>query len=768
MKRKIVACLLVAAMMAGSLVGCGKKEGGSGSKGAQSLVVASANFSQEFSPFFASSAYDMNIVDLTQVSLFGLDREGALIKNGIEGETVPYNGTDHTYTGIANMEINKGTDTTEYKIKIRDDIKFSDGEKLTIDDVIFSMYVFADPSYAGSSTFASLPIIGLENYQYNSTVTANVTDEEINKWISKNVSTNTDFQAKITEIMTKVLEAEFADCQFVMESEQNKKDYASYIGTAKSPVEIMVNNLGQKKLDAATLTDENIVAEVLKLYGSDYKKLSKSLVMQGDGTDTLFDADVANVAKTMLLEEKVASGEGKEVPNIEGIKKISDTEMTITTEGFDVTSELKLSIAVAPLHYYGSDAEYDYDNNKFGFTRGDLEKVKEKTNNPLGAGPYVYKKYENKIVYLEANEHYYKGAPKIKKIQYKETQDTDNIPGVQSGTIDAAEISGSKNNFEQIKGLNSNGETSGDIIYTNTVQYLGYGYIGMTADNVKVGNDGASEASKLFRKGLATVIAAYRDVSIDSYYGESASVIQYPISNTSWAAPRQSDPGYTNAYAVDVDGKQIYTDGMKAEEKYAAAAKAALGFFEKAGCTVKDGKVTGAPAGTTLKVEALIGAGGKSDHPSFGVLTDSKEALKKLGIELIITDLADPGTLFDKMNNGQAEIFVAAWGASSDPDMYQVYHSSMADGKGSNNYQIKDKELDKLIMKARISDNKEYRKATYKKCLDIIMDWGVEIPIYQREDATIFSSERVNTETLAKDITSFYSWKNEIEKLEMK
>ena len=49
--------------------------------------------------------------------------------------------------------------------------------------------------------------------------------------------------------------------------------------------------------------------------------------------------------------------------------------------------------------------------------------------------------------------------------------------------------------------------------------------------------------------------------------------------------------------------------------------------------------------------------------------------------------------MWDKLANGQAEMFVAAWGASSDPDMYQVYHSSMADGKGSNHYQIKDKQL---------------------------------------------------------------------------
>ena len=768
MKKRIIACLLAATMVAGSLVGCGKNDVGGKKSTNGSLVIASGGFSQKFTPFFASSAYDTKIVDMTQVALFGLDREGALIKNGIDGEKVEYNGTEHEYKGIANLTVEKKKDTTDYKIKIRDDVKFSDGEKLTIDDVIFNMYVFADPSYTGSSTFASLPIVGLQNYQYNSTITANVTDEEVGKWLKENLAKNTELQTKVTEIMKKTLEAEYGDCELVMSSEQNKKDYAKLIGKATSPIEIMVNNLGQKKLDASKLTKENVVDEVLKLYGYDYKTLSKALVMQGDGTENLFDADVAKEAKTLLLKEKVASGEGKEVPNIEGIKKISDTEMVVTTEGFDVTSEYKLSIAVAPLHYYGDKSQYNYEENKFGFTRGNLEKIKSKDNEPLGAGPYVYKRYKNKIVYLEANKNYYKGEPKIKNIQYKETKDSDNIPAIQNGTVDMAEISGSKENYEQIKGINSNKQANGDKIYTNSVQYLGYGYIGLNANNIKVGNDGSSEASKLFRKGIATIVAAYREVSIDSYYGDAASVIQYPISNTSWAAPRESDAGYTNAYAVDVNGNQIYTSDMKAEDKFAAAAQAALGFFEKAGCTIKDGKVVSAPKGTSLKIEALIGADGSGNHPSFAILADSKEAFKKLGIDFIITDLSNPTTLFEKMENGQAEMFVAAWSATSDPDMYQTYHSSMADGKGTNHYQIKDKELDSLIMKARLTDNKEFRKATYKKCLDIIMDWAVEIPVYQREDATIFSAERINTNSLAKDITSFYSWVNEVEKLELK
>jgi peptide/nickel transport system substrate-binding protein len=51
--------------------------------------------------------------------------------------------------------------------------------------------------------------------------------------------------------------------------------------------------------------------------------------------------------------------------------------------------------------------------------------------------------------------------------------------------------------------------------------------------------------------------------------------------------------------------------------------------------------------------------------------------------------------------------------------------------------------------------------------MEIIMDWGVEIPVYQRSDAVIFSSERVNISTLPGDMTPSYSWLNAIENIEL-
>jgi peptide/nickel transport system substrate-binding protein len=56
----------------------------------------------------------------------------------------------------------------------------------------------------------------------------------------------------------------------------------------------------------------------------------------------------------------------------------------------------------------------------------------------------------------------------------------------------------------------------------------------------------------------------------------------------------------------------------------------------------------------------------------------------------------------------------------------------------------------------------------YKACLEIIDDWACEIPVYQRQNATIFSTERVDVGTIAPDITSCYGWTSEIESIRMR
>lgn len=132
---------------------------------------------------------------------------------------------------------------------------------------------------------------------------------------------------------------------------------------------------------------------------------------------TLSDTEAAESSLFSFLDDsyKATVETGNSVDHIEGIQKTGDNSVRVTLTEVDATAIYQLAVYVSPLHYYGDESLYDYDNNQFGFPKGDLSSVRAKTTAPMGAGPYKYVSYDNKIVYMEANEYYYKGAPKTKK-----------------------------------------------------------------------------------------------------------------------------------------------------------------------------------------------------------------------------------------------------------------------------------------------------------------------------------------------------------------
>ncbi len=736
--KKLLAVLLAGVMVAGLATGCGGKK----ADNTTPLVIACDDMSEKFSEFFAQSVPDRNVVDMTAVALLGEGRTGEIIYNGIKGETIEYNGTDYTYKGIADCVVTENADgTVSYDFTLRDDVKFSDGEKLTADDVIFSYYVYADPLYDGSLSLYSIPIVGMEEYRSNMDTLFNL--------MVKAGKDNTDFTYWDEPTQTAFWPAfETAGAAFAQEI----VDYcAGAAGTTNVSEAAAAWGFAGLAADATAL---DFFYAMCEGYGWDIATLSST---ESAGSDffTLMEG-YENYAGAVSTGESAA--------NIAGIEKTGEYSVRVTTSVLDATAIYQLAIRVQPLHYYGDESAYDYDNNKFGFEKGDLSSIKAKTTTPMGAGPYKFVKFENKIVYMEANENYYKGEPKIKYLQFKTTGESDKLPAVTQGTVDIAEPALNVEVAANIEKENSNGKLSGDKITTSLVDYKGYGYIGINSNNVKVGNDHASEASKNLRKAIATVLSVYRDVAIDSYYGEVADVINYPISNTSWAAPQKSDPDYAIAFSVDVNGDPIYTEGMSEDDKYAAAKEAALEYLQAAGYTVADGKVTAAPAGAKMEYELIIPANGQGDHPSFGLVTSASQALAEIGFTLEINDLSDSSILWDKLDAGTAELWCAAWSTTVDPDMFQIYHS---EGGDAVKYAIYSDYLDKLIIDARSTTDQAERKAMYKEALEFVVDFAVEVPIYQRQESSVYSTERVKIDTIAKDQTSFYTWMMEIENLEM-
>lgn len=157
MKKRLVAFFLACVMMVG-FAACGsKKDGMDSTENAGStydtLVVGTQSLDGVFSPFFYTSGYDAQVgINPVFASVCRLDADGRLVDEAGHVEMEEVTAEDGTVKYV-------------YTVSIQKDMVFSDGEPVTIDDLIFSYYVYADPTYDGMSTFGTLDIEGLEAYK---------------------------------------------------------------------------------------------------------------------------------------------------------------------------------------------------------------------------------------------------------------------------------------------------------------------------------------------------------------------------------------------------------------------------------------------------------------------------------------------------------------------------------------------------------------------------------------------------------------------------
>ena len=750
------------------------------------LIAGCAPFDQKFSPYFAESESDVDVTAMTQLKLLTVDRDGNVVYNAIQGQTIEYNGSAYEYKGIADLSVDYDAESgiTTYSATIRDDIVFSDGVKMTADDIIFNYYVYLDPGYRGPNTLKSYDIVGLRNYQtqttpeiynkYNTKAKAIYTagpthiHSDADEWTAEEQETfwreidkawnvhagliveyvNDNYASYADEgwcgpyTSAEVAENEGLRVAFGMAMWRFGKIDENGICTGMITGNTWDMNAGQYP------TPEDFAKETQIAYGHNPEVYFEKEGIGENEPDVLKSATTAFITLMAASEPELVDG----IASISGIRKTGEYSVEIQVNGYSATDIYGVfGISIAPLHYYGDLTLYDYENNQFGFVFGAFQLSAEQQAKPLGAGPYKYVKYEDGVVYFEANENYRLGSPKIRQVQFMEME-TDEIPAaIQDGRIDVGTVIGSKEKFQEIQSYNSNAEVSGDIITTAKVSKQGYGYIGICADNVFVGGEPASEASKNLRRAIAAVVAVYRDDIIEAYFDEAADVIRYP--------------GF--------GGSQEVLPTSEEEDKYAAAMMAAVEYFKAAGYTYDEetGKLSGVPSGAKLSYEAAVPGKSVSEHPAFEIFEKASAALATIGFELKIRAYSDTEAFWSRLENGTVEIWAAAWSVGVVPDLYQMYHSSgIADENGydSNPYHICDKELDESLLLARMSSDGSERKSLFRECYDYVADWAVEIPLYQKWDAVIFSTERINMDTLAPDITVFRSWMDSVELLEMK
>ena len=179
MKKKIVSlilCLALCLSIVTVLVGC------KGGNKTDALVIMTEELDGLFNPFFSTTAADGGVVGMTQIGMLttALDENGDVTVAFGEDEAVISLAFDSKYDATAGNNPDKKGQTT-YTFVIKNGIKYSDGQPLTIEDVLFNMYVYLDPVYTGSSTMYSTDIVGLKDYRTQIKGASDSSDDAISK-----------------------------------------------------------------------------------------------------------------------------------------------------------------------------------------------------------------------------------------------------------------------------------------------------------------------------------------------------------------------------------------------------------------------------------------------------------------------------------------------------------------------------------------------------------------------------------------------------------
>ena len=300
---------------------------------------------------------------------------------------------------------------------------------------------------------------------------------------------------------------------------------------------------------------------------------------------------------------------------------------------------------------------------------------------------------------------------------------------------------------------------------------LGYAYIGINANIVNVGGEPDSEASKNLRRGLATALAAFRDIAYKDYFGDSIYPIEYPVSDFYGIAPQPGDPVYETVFSKTPEGAAIYSPDSDASARFRGVVNAVREYFVLAGYTFgEDGKLLEAPDDGAVLFNVFICSDEYSYDvfPSYEVLSYAKMVLFEIGISLDIRYIPDDENMLIALYTGTCDMWCASWYTAADPGFAEHYQGAgRTNGMIPNIYGISDDQLDEYLKELKKADNRDDKIRLSRAIMDRVKDWAVEIPCYQMNNYYVYNANTLKVESIPKDLTAYHSWLDEIISLEV-
>ena len=308
MKTRILSLILCFSMLLGCAVMFASCSGDEKKEAPGALAIMTEELDGLFNPFYSTTAPDGTIVAMTQISMLTTDY--------VDGKVVVACGDEHAVVA-KDYAINydSATDKTTYTFVIKNGIKFSDGQPLTIEDVLFNMYVYLDPVYTGSNTMYSTDIVGLQDYR---TQVLGSDSTNTDDTISQNAASRA--QNRINELINLYMATGKTTTQGSYSASYNQMIDAINTHSLSSGYKEAVSN------DAASVTVDQLKA--------DYEK---ALQYFKDELNT----DYTSAKEAYLEEPYKSTGEFDEVTSFMYAEGYVTIEYEKDANGKDIKSQIK-------------------------------------------------------------------------------------------------------------------------------------------------------------------------------------------------------------------------------------------------------------------------------------------------------------------------------------------------------------------------------------------------------------------------------------------
>lgn len=334
----------------------------------------------------------------------------------------------------------------------------------------------------------------------------------------------------------------------------------------------------------------------------------------------------------------------------------------------------------------------------------ELEESDQIRVKPLSAGPYYISNYvQGQKIELSANEHYYKGKPKIAKINIEVVPVSNVVSAMKAHKYDMISSVPSKSvdELQEVPGYQMVG--TGDFFYS----YFGFalGHYDKEKGEITTNPD-AKMANVNLRKALGYAID--QNAIAEKFYkghNELAKSVTLPI--------------FTEFYNKDIKG-------------YVYDPDKAMKLLDEAGYKdVDNDGFREDPKGQPFSINLAMMAGGDTQEPLSQYYLQCWE---KIGIkaELATGNLIEYNAFYDKLDaeDPGIDVFAAAWGVGTNPSPKETYGNSAAFNMSRYTSDKLQDAIDRIT--SQEAADPEFMAKAYKDFQQVVFDEVPAIPLQWR------------------------------------